>query len=404
MRKKLRGNQMEKTIILILLYFSQTFDSLSQDYQECIDSLYSENYYSKLAAVECVNALEIQEAGDILADLIEIQAPYIQLQFLNTLYVLNYGDIQTLAHELISRADGFDEDPEHPYDPLEAKVFATRILVNTGDFSTIEYAFDQLNGNEITIENITAFHLLPDIMANVPTYRDEAKNILLNELYNDNVDIRYYAMDYLADEFGEEMNNELRDKFINDNDLPTKMMTLKHLFINNYSELNSLLKQQLELEEEPSLRIDIADSILQKFGEPSDLKAVKDYQPNEPDETARSLMRYSIKEFIPPKPDTLGYYDLCKRLISYTDEMFGYDWIHNKETRDYYAERLTEVYESIENTGEIGYACSIINERILPQVERDRAEELITSEGYKFLYYYTIYIKEEIEKKYGSCP
>jgi hypothetical protein len=84
--------------------------------------------------------------------------------------------------------------------------------------------------------------------------------------------------------------------------------------------------------------------------------------------------------------------------------MFGYDWIHNQETRDYYAERLTEVYQSIENTGEISYACSIINERILPQVEQDRAEELITSEGYKFLHYYTIYIKEEIEEVYGSCP
>lgn len=395
---------MKKTIVLILLYFSQTIDSLSQDYRECIDSLYSENYYSKLAAVECVNALGIQEAADILVKLIGIQQPYLQLLFLNTLYVLEYNDIPTLAHELISRADTFDEDPEYPYDPLEAKVFATRILVNIGDFSAIEYVFDQLNGNEVTYNNIIAFHLLPDIMANMPNYKDEAKNILLNELDNENVDIRYYALLYLAQEFGEEMNNELRNKFINDNDLPTKIMALEYLFINNYRELNSLLKQQLELEEEPSLRINIADSLLQKFGEPSDLKAVIDYQPNEPDETARSLMRYSIKEFIPPKPDTLGYYDLCTRLISYTDEMFGYDWIHNRETKDYYAKRLTEVYESIDNTGEIGYACSIINERILPQVEQDRAEELITSEGYKFLHYYTIYIKEEIEKEYGSCP
>ena len=390
--------------IIIFIYLFSTIYSYSQDFENCIDSLYSQNFLTKLFAVECVTDLKNYKALNTLGELLESQPPYLQIQFLNALYTLEDPNIQTVAHELISRADTFDEDPEYPYDPLEAKVFATRILVNIGDFSTIEYVFDQLNGNEITYNNIIAFHLLPDIMANMPNYKDEAKNILLNELDNENVDIRYYALLYLAEEFGEEMNNELRNKLINDNDLPTKIMALEHLFINNYSELNSLLKQQLELEEEPSLRIDIADSLLQKFGEPSDLKAVIDYQPNEPDETARSLMRYSIKEFIPPKPDTLGYYDLSKRLISYTDEMFGYDWIHNKETRDYYAERLTEVYESIENTGEIGYACSIINERILPQVERDRAEELITSEGYKFLHYYTIYIKEEIENEYGSCP
>ena len=397
---------MKRTIIfIIILYLTQSIDSLSQDsnYQECIDSLYSEDYYSKLNAIECVNALEIQDAVDILVELIEIQQPYLQLQFLNTLYVLEYGDIQTIAHDLISRADRFDEDPEHPYDPLEAKVFATRILVNKGDFSTIEYVFDQLNGNEITIENITAFHLLPDVMANMPNYKDEAKNILLNELYNNSVDIRYYALTYLAEEFGEEMNDELRDKFINDNDLPTKIKALEHLCINNYSELNSLLKQQLELEEEPSLRIDIADSLLQKFGEPSDLKAVVDYQPNEPDETARSLMAYSINNFIPPKLDTLNWSGLITKLISYTEEMFQYDWIQNEETRDYYAQRLTEIYEAIENTSEIGEACSIIDERILIQVEQDLQEQLISTEGYKFLYYYTIYIKEEIEEEYGSC-
>ncbi|WP_304132230.1 hypothetical protein [Ignavibacterium album] len=393
---------MKIAIIISSIFFCSI--SLAQTYQWCIDSLYSENYNTKLLAIDCVNYFKPEGAIDVLVDLIEEQQPYLQIQFLNALYTLNYDDVITKAHELISRADDFENDPEYPWDPLDAKVFATAILVYKGDYSTIEYVFDQLNGNEITYNNIIAFHLLPDIMANMPNYKDEAKNILLNELDNENVDIRYYALLYLAQEFGEEMNNELRNKLINDNDLPTKIMALEYLFINNYSELNSLLKQQLELEEEPSLRINIADSLLQKFGEPSDLKAVIDYQPNEPDETARSLMRYSIKEFIPPKPDTLGYYDLCIRLISYTEEMFEYNWILNKETRDYYAERLTEIYQSIENTGEISYACSIINERILPQVERDRAEELITSEGYKFLYYYTTYKKEEIEEEYGSCP
>lgn len=115
-------------------------------------------------------------------------------------------------------------------------------------------------------------------------------------------------------------------------------------------------------------------------------------------------LTYIIQNFIPPRPDGLGYYDLATRLISYTEEMFQYGWIENEETRDYYIQQLTTVYESIEETGEIGEACSIIDERILQQLEQDLAENIITTEAYKFLYYYTNYIKEEIEKEFGPCP
>jgi len=60
------------------------------------------------------------------------------------------------------------------------------------------------------------------------------------------------------------MNNELVDKFVNSDDLPTKMMALEHLCINNYSDLNLLLKQQLELEEE------IKKTIMKKIGDAHD--------------------------------------------------------------------------------------------------------------------------------------
>ena len=319
------------------------------------------------------------------------------------MYSLEYEDVVNEAYALISRADDFANDPEYPRDPLDAKVDATAILIYKGDYSTVEYVFEQLNQGEITYNQGTAFHLLPYIMDNVPSYKEEAKNILMNALNNNNEDIRYYSLLYLAEEFGEEMNDELVEKFVNSDDLPTKMMALKELCINNYSELNALLKQQLELEEEMSLRVDIADSLLFRFGEPSDLKAVIDYQPNEPDETARSLMGYSIDEFIPPKPDTLNWQGMITKLVSYTDESFNYGWIKNEETRDYYIQKLKDVNEALGNNSSITEACTIINDEILPQAEQDLKEQLITAEGYKFLHYYTIYIKDEIEKEFGSC-
>ena len=392
---------MKKLIVLFCLIV--TARSYSQDFENCVDSLYSQSFLTRLFAVECINDLKIYSALDALGELLENQPPYLQVQFLNALYTLEDPKIRTRAHELIERADGFGEDPEHPYNPLEAKVFATTILVYIGDFSTVNYAFEKLNQDEITTDDALAFHLLPYIMDQIPSYKDEAKNILLGLLNNDDEYFRYYALLYLAEEFGKEMNSELVNKLVNDNDLPTRFLALEYLFKQKYAGLNSLLKTQLIQDRTGVFRTAIADSLLQKFGEPSDLKAVIYYQPDEPDETARSLMGYAIDEFIPPKPASLNWQGMITKLLSYTNEFLEYGWIKNEATRDYYIQKLNAVKEAIENNSASAEACTIIDEQLLPKAEQDLKDKLITTEGYKFLYYYTIYIKEEIEKEYGAC-
>jgi len=389
---------MKIEFLLSYIFFSGL--SFAQSYQECLDSLYSENYGTKIFAIECINDFKPDGAVDVLIELMEEQQPFLQIQFLNALYSLEYENVETEAYELISRADDFDDDPEYPWDPLDAKVFATAILVYKGDYTTIDYVFDMLSQNS---EDALSFRLLPYIMDNVPSFEQEAKNILITKL--DDVDeyFRYYALLHLADKYGEEMNSELIDKFVNDSDLPTRKLALEYLFINNYSELNSLLKQQLELEQEPSLRIDIADSLLQKFGEPSDLKAVKDYQPNEPDETARSLMSYSIDEFIPPKPASLNLLGKVTKLISYVSEMYTYQWIANTQTRDYYITKLNLLKSQIES-GRYQDACKTVNNDLLARIETDLAASNITTEGYKFLHYYCVYIKEDFPQGLQHCP
>jgi hypothetical protein len=381
-------------IVLIIGYIFFRGTSLAQSYQYCVDSLYSENYGTKIFAIRCVNDFQPEGAIDVLVELIKEQQPYLQIQFLNALYSLEYEEVATEAHELISRADGFGNYPEYPWDPLDAKVFATAILVYKGDYSTIGYVFEQLNQDEITITDALSLHLLSYIMDNIPAYKDEAKNILLNELNNSSEEIRYFALLYLAEEFGEEMNNELIDRFVDDSDLPTRSLAFQYLCVNNYSGLNLLLKQQLESEEEPSLRIDIADSILYKFGEPPDLKDVINYQPNEPDGTAKSLIAYSIQEFIPPQPDSTVPLDLLlEKLKQYVAKLTEFEWIlvtsydfsdTAEAINDYYInEEYASVYETIE--------------KFVNAAETAWNNEEITDEGYKFLHYYPIYIKQRIE-------
>ncbi|MFI5237187.1 MAG: hypothetical protein ACHQLA_04555, partial [Ignavibacteriales bacterium] len=157
----------------------------------------------------------------------------------------------------------------------------------------------------------------------------------------------------------------------------------------------------LSLDQDAILRANISDSLLLKCGEPNDLKTVIDYQPTEPDADVKTWMQFAIDEFIPPKPATLNWNGLTTRLIDYTGEMYGYGWIADTETRDYYRSRLNSLKMEIQ-AGDMGQACSSVN-TLLAKMEQDLEESAITIEGYKFLHYYTIYIKEEMEQMFGAC-
>ena len=115
------------------------------------------------------------------------------------------------------------------------------------------------------------------------------------------------------------------------------------------------------------------------------------------------LMGYSIKKFIPPKPDSLEYEALYENFIIYVDELLQYEGIKNEETRDYYIQKLNAVNEVLKNNSKSEGACAIINDQLLSKTDQDLKNQLITKEDYKFLHCYTIYIKEEIEKEFGNC-
>ncbi len=387
--------------ILIVLIIVLSIKGLAQNSQDCLDSLYSQDYLIKLFAVECVTELKIQEAFNVLETLLLNQPPYLQMQFINALYALNDPNIIQKAHALISRADTFDQDAEYPFDPLDAKVFATAILVYKGDFSTTNYVFEKLNRNEVTIKDITSIHLLPYIIRNIPAHKDEAKSILTNQLNNADATIRYYSLLYLAEEFGEEVNQELINKFVNDSDLPVKVKALEYLCINRYADLESLLKEQLAFEEESTLRTDISDTLLQKFGNPSDLKAVIDHQPLEPNETARSLLGSAIREFVPPRPSTsTSVSDMVSNLISTTDTLFNYTWLGDLTFTNSLKSKLTQAKIYLLSGDSL--TCAIQVKSFQDDVNLVYKDSLnpdprfVTIEGWKFLYYNAQYILDRL--------
>jgi hypothetical protein len=393
-----------KAILIFIMITLINYNVLSQDIQSVIDDLYSDNIYDPIGAITIICSYNITEAFDDISTLYDQKPPIVQHWFLIALQQFEDTLLYNRLIDYITRADSFVSE-EYPLDPLTEKVHATYLLFSLGDYSTYNYVFELINRDGLTEIDPTAFKSLEIILNNIPNAEIEAKNILLNLLDNStDTDYRYFSMIALVEKYQSEMTSRILNSFENDSYLPVRILALEYLYVMDYPELNALLNASLILDPEWSFRIDIADSLLISFGEPSDLKAVIDYQPNEPNETARSLMAYSIEDFIPPKPDTLNWSGLTTKLITFTDEMLQYGWIANQQRKDFYSSRLDDIISLINQTNEIDSACTIINEQLLPQAEQDLQQELITTEGYKFLHYYTVYIKEEIEEDFGLCP
>lgn len=385
-------------IIVVLLNFAPPF------YPQSIEEMLNDP--DILVRREAINTIingNLQEyIPNIEGAMFNQSEPFMIYTYLKTLHKLQSVNIAENSLEFIAFADNFG-NMRPKEDPLEMKVKATLFLFDAENYSTLQYVFDIVNRDKPDV-NPDAIILLARILIEVPTYSETAKTELQYIMNNSSSETsRFNAMLFLSIHTNSEYLSDFVDKFLNDEDITVRDQALGHLFNLHYTDLKNLLHQQLSADPSEIIRAKIADSLLIVFGEPSDLKAVIDYQPTEPDADVKTWMQFAIIDFIPPKPDTLNWDALTTRLISYTDEMFGYGWIADEETRKHYSKMLTAIIESIENTGQTIEACSIIQSQILERLEEDLSMELVTVEGYKFLHYYTIYIKEEIEENYGAC-
>ena len=392
-----------KIIILTYLLISLISPTLSAqcEVNKLTSLLYSSDVHDPINAAQRIADCNLEELIPLLKErLYDENYLYAAHKILFALAKLDAENLEQITLDFIRNVDNLTLLT--PDDPLGSKVYATQILFNLHNYSTIDYIFELFDRDKPQV-NQTALYLFPIIAQNIPNYSLQAKNELIYAFEN-NVDTEYrsLAISFLVSLYGGEMLDDVVEMLNTSSKLSDKRQAYNLINRINDASLNSFLKDRLPIEQEWTLRILISDSLLIKFGEPSDLKAVIDYLSFETHSTVSYSISAEIENFIPPKPEGLSYNDLFLRLISYTDEMFGYDWIQNEETRDYYIQKLSNI-DNVLNNNATAEACTIINEQLLPKAEQDLKEKLITTEGYKFLHYYTIYIKEEIEKEFGSC-
>ena len=391
-----------KILILICFLLINFYNLFSQTQYP---GLYNGDFEVIINELELIVENNDQGAIDTLHSLILEQTPYIQLCYLKTLSLLNDQDILSYCNDFIYRADNFQQH-EYMEDPLEMKVEATKLLIENNDFTTINYIFQFFDLYKPDFNSLQKdiLSLFPVIALNIPSTSSAIKEDLIFVFTNSDIDInRFEALVFLDSIFGYTIIDQLVDA-VDDSDYSVRSFSLNKLNEYKYVGFNELLKERLLIDPSRSMRTKISQLLLSDFGEPADLKSVIDYHPTETHPTSKSLIGFYIQKFIPPKPDTLDWNELTTTLITYTDELFQYGWIANQQTKDFYSNKLEDIITIINETNEIDSACTIINSQLLPQAEQDLQQELITTEGYKFLHYYTIYIKEEIKEEFGPCP
>ncbi|OGU64025.1 MAG: hypothetical protein A2W30_10180 [Ignavibacteria bacterium RBG_16_36_9] len=394
---------MKKINFLLLLLFFSTISWAQCDVGELTNLLHSADVHDRIDAAQRIADCNLIELIPVLEERIYAEEYlYAAHRMLFALAKLDSDNLEQIALDFIENVDNLTL--RTPDDPLSSKVFATQVLFNLQNYSTIDYIFQIVERDRPEFNVLTIFILIQFLNnVDLTQYREYAKTELLNYLNTDaDYIVRSLVLDRLAVNFGTQVIEVILDKVYNEQEWILRSTALKSLLNINYINSRSVFYERLQDDPHRDIRWEISDSLLCYFGEPQDLKKILDYYPNEPDPIVRKYMQHSSNVFIPPKPVNQPLDSMINNLISYTEELYQYAWITDDETYSYYVDRLVDLRESI-YAGDLEMACSIINERILPQVEQNLQEELITIEGYKFLHYHTVYISERMEELLGPC-
>lgn len=398
-----------KKIIFIIVGILINHSIIFSQIDEIIDDLQSNETYRNLGAVMEILDRNISEAFPYLRDLYDSKPIYVQTYFLEALYRFNDPDIRDKANNLLNRLDNLNQDESiFIDDPLLEKVDITRILVGCGQYNTINYVFDLINRDGTENINSSAYNLLESIIYRIPANEPQAKNILMNiALSNPDEDRRSITLGILSRKYGAEIINTLRDRFIHDTSIPVRFTALEYLLILDKVNFKALLITQIQSDPGWTFRVEMVDSLLKVYGLPSDLKYVIDYQPSEPNTTAKSLMEYSINNFIPPRPNKSTRDYLQRYLIDdIITPLIGYEWIRPSISYDYggAVQNLLGIMNSGIDPTHFDFEsfCSLLKTEIIPQIDKDYENSDLSIEGYKFLHYSFVYLLDQFNQEFNQ--
>ncbi len=392
--------------LIVLALFSLANNVTSQNISEeekqrILSDLDSADYMIRWGALEEIIFYDIEDAVPKLEDIIWLQEPGLQVTILQILRTYNSAKTYEYTLAFLDSVDNYSYE-NSTLKPLDLKIEVLHILFQYNDFSKIDYVFEIIERDRPNI-NVYTRLLLADIIRKVPEYADRAKAELLNLAMNENAnaDDRYSALSILNDLYGSEILPEIKETFIYNPDVPTRMMAMKFLFQHNYSELNSLLRERLPLDPDPTVRYFIAEALLDSFSTITNYTFVKKHQKMETDSTVSFALWSDLYVYKPARSEsTISTLIMLDTLTSYTNQCYNYEWLKDEAYKNDLLNKLTDAKNKLTAGDSTGCRTEMAAfQNSVNQVYQDSAgsyPKYVSDAGYKFMYHYAQYILDRL--------
>ena len=344
---------------------------------------------------------EIDEAVPKLESIIWNTEPILQAISLQILNLFNSSKTYEYTLAFIDSIDNNSYE-NSSISSLDLKMKVVHILFAHNNFSLVGNVFEIINRDKPEISPY-AREILDDIIRKVPEFADSAKAELLKLAMGNNVDSRdrYFALAQLNELYSDEMLPEIRETFIQNSDTPTRILAMEFLVHHQYAELNTLLKDRLQLDPDPSLRYRISEELLKNFGSVSNYSFLQNYNINEIDTTISYLIKSELYLYKPKEPQTgKAITIIIDTLTSYTNQCYNYEWLKDEIYKNELLTKLTNA-ENYLNAGDSLNCKTEITAfqnsvDLVYQNPEQNYPKYVSDEGYKFLYYYVGYIIERL--------
>lgn len=389
------------------LLFSQTITE--EEKQKILSDLsYSyktlDNDHNPYDAAKKVIEFGITEAEPILINNIWKQNLYTRELFLHALNVLKSPRTHELILEFIDSTDTFKFKEGFEENRLEYKAIINEILFDLNDFSKRKYLYDYIE-NYLPKVELPYRLLLEKIITKYSKDELPAKNSLIR-IAKENLDDgeRVMSLLKLYEIYGNEILPLAMERFVQDPSWFVRNTALTDILgKNKTNEIHTILMNRTLADPDDTLRIDIADSLLNNYGSPIDFQIAKKLYTQLRDTSDQSYYKqYVLDLFKPNKDDNSSLTTLLDSLLSYQNQCVSFNWLGDSNFSSQLLDILNEAKSKLTSVDSLGAAIkikqyqSLINEEYTDSLDNDT--KFVTKDGWTFLYYYPQYILDKLPK------
>jgi len=388
-------------ILIFILYASNSYSQNFGDEDKQYIISYLDSAGAELQALKQIRFYDIKEAIPVLESKFWDKGPIIREAYLYTLNILGSNNVSSIALALIDSAKGYIDTLHQTSSIMEANEF----LIERDNLSQINYVFEWLNRYNNKPNSFyfgkSIIRVLPRLL-DVPEYENQIKQQLYFIAQNEeNSDYRISSTNALVKKYRQETIPFLLERINEDTTSYVRWNAFGNLNKLNYPEMKSVIKSYLTSESEFIYKIRLADTLLNKYGQPTEYAFLKNYAQNEEDPRAKEMISLYTQYVKPPKqPMSFRVLNRLDSLTSYTNQINNYSWLGDTTFVEQLNLKLTTAKTNLQAGDSL--ACRVqvkVFQDLVDNVYKDSLNtdpRFVTIEGWNLLYWNAQYILDRL--------